>query len=152
MKQTITGINPKNSSLLTGKEKYPIIGNKIAEEKIRDITSRFYGLRRYWHCLEKAQIAKKIIGFGDIVIGSLMLLDKDTNSTFGYYYNPPLEFHAWLEFNDGLYILDLALPGVIEHGSELKDEYGPFLTNREPVILNGVPEEWMIYKKFQTIK
>ena len=47
---------------------------------------------------------------------------------------------------DGPFIIDMALPGVIQKGLTTFDSIGAFLVGREPVILAGTPEPWMMYK------
>lgn len=151
MQQSITtailcGVNQKE--VLTGEENYSIVGRYLPLEKIEFILTKCKGLKRNWNCLEKALIAMAILKCGRIAIGSLMLDSIGNSSNFGFYYNPPLEFHAWIEFTGG-YILDLSLPGVIENGSNTKDKYGYVLVGREPVILNGKPESWMHYEVYE---
>jgi hypothetical protein len=68
---------------------------------------------------------------------------KNFGSSYGFEFNPPLEFHAWVNYGDN--IIDLALPGVIEMGCILKDKYGPYL-DRKPIVLAGeeIPN-WIEY-------
>lgn len=146
--------------ILTGEEVFKFSGPKfrqikdgsIAEiaERIRsnrlEIMRNMKGLRRRWSCLEKAILVRRFIGSGVVAIGSMLVWNNERNGTYGYFYNPPLEFHAWLELDHTPFIVDFALPGVIEKGLETKDEYGAILKNIRPVILCGPAPEWLDYK------
>lgn len=155
MKPVTTVISSKYDGIketLTGQERYPIIGDALSERTVTLIQQCYVGLERHWHCLEKAKKAADIIGEGLVCIGSLMVRSSDNKSEYGFYYNPPYEFHAWplimervSETHGNLVIFDGALPGVIEKGLITCDEIGPSLIGRKPVILNGKPEEWMRY-------
>ena len=141
-----------NAELILGTEWYETVGDFIDREDINEIFESYAGLTRHWHCLEKTKRAADIIGEGLVCIGSLMVRSSDNKSEYGYYYNPPYEFHAWLllmqrvtETHGNLVIFDAALPGVIEKGLVTCDEIGPSLVGRKPVILNGKPKEWMRY-------
>jgi hypothetical protein len=134
-------INDKK--ILTGKEEFNINGNLLDDSKLREITRACKGLKYYWNCLEKAEIAQEILGEGQLVLGKLMVLSSDGSSSFGYYYKPPYEFHAWVLMPNG--IIDVSLPGVIERGLTFSDDKGPFLTGRSPVVLAGAPASWMDY-------
>jgi hypothetical protein len=83
------------------------------------------------------------------MIGSLLVVSGDGKSEYGHYFNPPYEFHAWLQ--EGPIIVDVALPGVIESGLMLTDEVGPFISGREPLILAGEPLTWMKYQAVDEI-
>ena len=107
------------------------------------------GLNRYWNCLEKAQIVQTILGKGDVIVGDLKVVSGDFKSEYGFDFNPPYEFHSWLEVEGA--IIDIALPGVIEKGLTTHDEYGPYLVGREPVILAGKPESWMKYISYERV-
>lgn len=104
------------------------------------------GLKRRWSCIEKAILVRKFIGSGIVSIGSTMIWNNERNGTYGHYYNPPLEFHAWLVLNDQPFIVDFALPGVIEMGLQTKDEYGAILKNIKPYILCGPAPEGLDYE------
>jgi hypothetical protein len=130
--------------LLNGTERFPVLGNAITLIEYAKIMKASKGLRHNWNCLEKAEIVQSILKRGSIILGSLLVNSADMKSQFGYYFNPPLEFHAWVLTNDG--IIDVSLPGVIEMGLTQSDEYGPFIIGREPVVLAGIPLDWMLYK------
>jgi hypothetical protein len=132
--------------LLTGNEKYPITGHIMTTEAAIKIQSYFGGLKKYWHCLEKALICRQLLKFGTVVVGEMRVISGDGSSAYGYNFNPPFEFHAWLQLPDGN-ILDFALPGVIEKGLNTSDEHGPFLTGVEPFILVGLPTANLFYLK-----
>ena len=127
----------KFNVILTGKENYPIIGNGSVELKkeVKRVFKLAKGLRKYWSCNEKAILIQKEIG-GHVIIGSHYVWSSDFKSQYGFEYNPPYEFHAWVELSDNT-IIDIALPGVIRTGLELRDEVGPYLTGRKPVIFVG---------------
>ncbi len=133
-----------NDPIMTGRERYPIVGGyPIPEETITTLLESFMGLRTHWNCLEKTALVQEALG-GQIAYGSLLVTSGDNKSQFGFYWKPPIEQHSWLLFNDGT-IIDFALPGVIEKGLSTSDELGPFLIDREPCILAGVPLSWMKY-------
>ena len=135
--------------LLDGSERYPVIGNALDEGIIVRVQESLRGLSRYWSCLEKAIRARVVIDTGEVVAGSLLVRSEDDQSEYGYYFNPPLEFHCWiiLRRSDPPIIFDPSLPGVIEMGLTVSDELGPCLVGRKPSILAGPPEKWMHYKE-----
>lgn len=145
MPQILTSFSTvsNNDPILSGYERYPVIGNAISENEALQIAIDMNGLKAHWNCLEKAHLARSIICRGVVVVGSLMIVSGDLKSEYGYHYCPPYEFHAWIMFNGN--IVDVALPGVIDKGLTTHDEYGPYLVGREPVILAGKPESWMKY-------
>jgi hypothetical protein len=136
-------------TLLTGEENYPLIGDNTPlpfsrdKKAAGDIQKSFKGLPRYGSCLEKSVIAQELIG-GAVCLGSLWVFSAKNGGAYGFDYNLPYEFHAWIKMLDGR-IIDFALPGVIERGIILKDEHGPYLEGREPAILAGTPPEWVRY-------
>jgi hypothetical protein len=136
---------------MTGREKYPILGNTIPHQDIKNILCQFEGLLLTANCLEKAKIVKQYLktiwGYHVIIIsGSICITWCDTQ--YGYHFNPPLEFHAWnyVEIKDSIYILDLSLPGVIIRGKKFKDEKGNFLEGLPEFILNGRQPEFIQYQ------
>jgi hypothetical protein len=151
MKTTgFSNITEDTNEILTGKERYPVIGNLLLQEEADLIMGRLKGMNRFWDCLFKnytAQVLLRLKRFGAIqVAGSLMIMSKDLLSSYGYYFNPPLEFHSWLRCDNGM-IIDLALPGVIEKGLITSDKDGPYIIGRKPIILAGKPKNWMKYKE-----
>lgn len=148
----LTNIKQDRDLVLTGKERYPIVGEGVDKKTIHEILESYKGLNKYWDCLEKTHRAREIIGEGIVVTGSLMVTSIDRRSEYGYYYLPPHEFHAWLflikqvsESQVKLIVFDAALPGVIQKGLQTSDEIGPSLIGRLPVVLAGMPREWMRY-------
>lgn len=137
------------NELLSGNERWPVVGRKVDEETVGTILRSFAGLGKYWDCLEKAKKSQKILG-GRVVIGELMVVSGDHKSGYGYYWRPPFEFHAWVELEGGG-IFDGALPGVIEKGLRTSDTVGPYLVDREPVILAGEPRDWMKYQPKESL-
>lgn len=133
--------------ILTGEERYPIIGGLLLKEEADLLMNRFKGLNRFWGCFEKTQISYFLLRMKTTpVAGSLMVMSKNLLSGYGYYFNPPFEFHSWLRCDNGM-IIDLALPGVIEKGLVTSDKDGPYIIGRKPVILAGKPKNWMKYKE-----
>ena len=103
----------------------------------------YAGLYRWWNCLEKAQIAHKHFKRGIIVVGELTIFNKNYDSSYQFLFNPPYEFHAWVQENELIY--DYGLYGAIEHGCQLCDEQGPYL-DREPIFLDfEKPYDWTVY-------
>jgi hypothetical protein len=149
-----------NEPLLNGGEVYNVYGPQFRdimdgstadvakyvhshkEELIRSLS----GLKRRWSCLEKSIIIRSLIGAGDVAIGVALVWNNERNGTFGYYYNPPYEFHSWIELDKTPFIVDFALPGVIEAGLETSDHIGYILKDIEPVILCGPSPDWLSYK------
>jgi len=143
----LTNITTSDKTM-NGNETYPIIGELLDDKLLREVFSECNGLNIYWGCLEKALIVKKHLGKGIVVLGQCMAVSLNGKSAYGHYWNPPLEFHAW--WQESLYpkeqsIIDISLPGLIMKGSESFDEIGFLLTGRSPIVLAGVPENWMRY-------
>ena len=132
--------------IMTGEERYPIFGGFVAETEANAILSMFVGLNLYWQCLPKAEITKGFLGIGEVVIGEIKVFSGDGLSTYGHNFNPPYEFHAWVEITPDV-IIDFALPGLIEKGLNSSDEIGPYIINRDPIILAGMAPDWIHYKK-----
>lgn len=133
--------------IMTGKERYPIVGDLVTEEEAVKVLTELKGLNLHWQCLPKVEITKGILGIGVIAIGEIRVMSGDFLSTYGHNFNPPYEFHAWLEVGDG--IVDFALPGLIEKGLNSSDEIGPYLIGRKPIILAGNKPDWIYYKKIE---
>lgn len=135
--------------LLSGTERFDVMGDLLSPNKCEEIIMRCKGLTRHWNCLEKAKIAQRVLHDGVVVVGSCELWSRDMKSKYGHLFNPPFEFHAWLQLPQG--IIDIALPGVIEKGLTTSDHIGPFLSERIPFILARKPFEWMEYKPIEII-
>ena len=147
---TFTTIADDRNILLTGQERYPIVGKLVfPAAAYRVWEEEFKGLNQYWDCLPKAQKVQKAFG-GIIILGSLFVMSGDYQSRYGYEFNPPYEFHAWVEIESGL--LDFALPGVIEKGLTTRDEVGPFIVGRSPMILAGKPPRWLQYRRLLALQ
>lgn len=132
-------------ALMTG-EMYPLYSSTIlTKATVTKLLQIFYEqkLNRYYACIQKAKIVANHFRISHIHLGSLMLDSAEEGVSYGYHYNPPLELHAWVQVYTS--ILDFALPGTIEKGLNTKDDVGPFLIGREPVILAGEPAPWMHY-------
>lgn len=136
-----------NELLVTGLEDYPLVGSVITEEQKVECMKWFIGLSLYWDCNNKALAAYLALGLPGFcaVAGSLYVWSEDMESNYGYEYNPPLEFHVWLQ-NSKHEIIDFALPGVIMSGLNARDSIGPMLVGREPFILAGEAPEFLIYR------
>ena len=148
---------------MDGTERYPIIGSTVEHrntilllfgedyiKKLYQAQSMLKGLPLYANCLEKAMLARKLLG-GTLVAGAMRVLSEDMKSAYGFDFRLPYECHVWLEYIGGC-IVDLALPGVILRGMKSKDEQGPFIVGREPSILAGYPPEWLIYKPVRIVE
>lgn len=135
----------ENDEKMSGEERYPISGNLLTPEQAEKIMFRMKGLNRYWDCIEKAQIAREVIGVGVVVLGELLVWSEDYKSSYGFYFNPPFELHAWVSLSKISQIVDVALPGVIEKGLITRDSIGPCVIGRSPFILAGVPPNWVEY-------
>ena len=146
--------------ILTGKEVFQIKGPKFQQiedgsvaEAVKlvhvhkkEIMRSMKGLKRRWSCIEKAILVRKFIGVGIVALGSTLIWNNERDGTYGHYFNPPLEFHAWVELNQQPFIVDFALPGVIEMGLRTKDEYGAILRNIKPYILCGPASSGLDYQ------
>ena len=149
-------INTEKEELLSGKELFPMKTNQgellLSRFDYEKIMGSMAGLKRRWDCLMKAQKVKEYFGSGYIVVGGCLIWSKDMKSQFGYWFNPPLELHAWwqpyITPNQKIKpsIIDFALPGIIEKGMNTSDELGPFITGRDPFVLAGTAPDWVIYK------
>lgn len=139
----------RDEPVLTGDEIYPIVGTALMYQDVRLMFRALAGMKRHWNCLEKAERVVKEMGRGQVVLGSLLVVSSDNKSTYGYAFDPPLEFHAWVQTGNN--IIDLSLPGVIEKGLSTYDKFGAYLVGRYPVILAGEPEPWMIYRPYSLL-
>lgn len=133
----------RTDPILFGNERWPVLGDLYTADELAPVIECCGGLSRYWRCIEKAVIAQRYLNAGVIIVGSLFVVSNDELSSYGFGYNPPFEFHAWVQFGDK--ILDVALPGIIEKGLTLCDTDGPVLVGRSAVILAGTPLPWMHY-------
>jgi hypothetical protein len=120
---------------------------------INAIMRSLSGLNTFYDCDKKAQIVLHWIRqFLDpqaiMVIGSMAIDGQDKKSQFGFEFDPPFEFHAWVELPDNLGIIDFSLPGVIILGLNTKDQYGPILIGRKPFILAGPAPDFLHYKPY----
>ena len=141
---------------LTGKEVYPIVGppsemSLFLEAEYGSIMKKMKGLNRHYSCLEKALIVRSHIQGGIVIIGSLLIWNNERTGTYGYYYNPPLEFHAWVQLFNPMMIIDFGLPGAIEKGMLARDHIGPILKDMNPVILCGMPLSFTVYEGHETL-
>jgi len=143
-------------------ETFSSIGSLISPEEICSAFESFHKkkLKRKWDCIKKAQwaiskLSNKERGLMELHIGACFVLSPSTNSSYGFAYYPPLEFHAWAFSRKQLAIYDLALPGVILSGLSLGDEIGPYLENIEPVVMaekvTMIPN-WIRYKLGEMIE
>ena len=150
---TLTNLLQDQDKILTGEEKFPIMGTSLSNEQACEIYQRFAGLNKYWDCIDKARIVLDYLGRnkGIVVYGSTQILcsHEDHISSYGYLYNPPFEFHAWVQlWNED--IIDCSLPGVIEKGLNTFDDKGSFLIDIEPFIFAGPKDmlDWIKYTRF----
>lgn len=142
--------------ILTGEESWPILGDTVDEKKVAEVIKRCAGMNRIWECIPKAKMCREVLGKGIVAMGSLMVTSGDLKSEYGFYFNPPFELHAWVflppEKGERAAIVDVALPGIIEKGLTTHDTVGPYLVNRDPVVLAGRPPTWLRYQWFQTME
>ena len=138
-----------DNEILSGTERYPIIGDLIEQDLADKILTEFVGLKRYWDCLEKAQITKRMTDHlfnipSVIILGALDIHSVEPNCSYGFDFNLPYEFHAWVLTDKG--IIDTALPGVIEKGLNTSDHVGPSLIGRKPyIIATDKKISWIVY-------
>lgn len=137
-------IDEDNEARMTGAEKWPIIGHAAVYGEIKAIIKRCKGLTLHYNCIDKAKITREVLGRGEVTLGALMVTSADGLSEYGHYFKPPYEFHAWVQ--DGQDIIDVGLAGVIHKGMTHRDEVGPFLVGRKPIVLAGKPKVWMRYQ------
>lgn len=147
---------------MTGEESFPIQGRYLVSEDAKKLMSQCKGLHPYFNCLEKAKLVKELKGYGEIVIGGLLVWNKKKTANFGYYFNLPFEFHAWWEpcpfdnekenYKLGTNIIDISLPGVIEKGMNTIDAMGALIEDRSPFILAGKPLDWTDYEPKYVMK
>lgn len=131
---------------LKGNESWPVFGDLITQAEADSVIAHWKEWKRHWMCLEKARWIAQNIG-GVVALGELTIYSGKFESSYGFQYNPPFEFHAWVQSDrKGGGIIDLALPGAIEMGMILKDQFGPFIVGRKPIILaaNKAPD-WLAY-------
>lgn len=145
---------------MKGNEQYPIIGNKITKAEVEMVSSRFNGLLLVGHCLLKAMWVQQYLeqnrdDIFTIILGKLSIVDRNNNTSYGFYFNPPLEYHAWVRSFKEKAIYDLSLPGAIIKGLNTSDDQGPFLKNIKPSILAtgiGHVPTWLRYTAYRTFK
>lgn len=151
----ITTLFDEDSQYLMNDEIYPAYSHngklRLQQDEIEDLLNTCYNLKlnRYYACIEKAKIVADYLGIPNIHLGSLMVESTENGVMYGYYFNPPLELHAWVQ--DGFDIIDLAVAGTIELGSKTKDDVGYFLIGREPVVVAGTPPPWLHYTTKQVV-
>lgn len=133
---------------LNGDEVWPILGDAVTPEQAERVVANMKGLPKYWACDLKAICACIFLSlpFSKIAVGSMLVYSSDMKSYYGYYYNPPFEFHAWIEMDNGI-VIDFSAPGVIEKGLYSYDSQGVFINGRKPVIIAGQPPNWIVYTK-----
>lgn len=140
-----------SNKIMTGKEDYEIMPHdktSLDGDLVKQIIEKFRGLPLCSSCEEKSVIVKKMIQHVlpefNPTYGGLHVWSIDFRSAYGFNWNPPFEGHAWLQDHRGQ-IIDFSLPGIILRGLETCDEIGPYLINRDPVILAGFPPSWCKY-------
>ncbi len=141
--------------LLTGDERYPVLGDMITEDQAAHVYQYLLsGMSRFYACDLKAKAAaglvRKLTGLTPhLAYGMLMVYSAEGNGAYGHYYRPPFEFHSWLDLGGGR-VIDFALPGVIEMGTQTSDDQGQILIGRDPCILAGPPPSWARYTLFDS--
>lgn len=100
-----------DNELCTMKNKPQLMGSCDSEMKaiLDDTWSLFvqYGLKYHWDCIDKtritfSQLCSRMPYTVDTynwrpVAGRMFVCDKITKGSYGFEFNPPLEFHCWLE-------------------------------------------------------
>jgi len=141
MKQTIKLIENLDVIEKGFTPNYPIVGKMLTKKDVETVYKKYVGLFRQANCLRKACILRDYLrkkhntDMYFTVVGSLSIIDGKNNASFEYYYNPPLEYHAWVYGTKDKSVYDLSLPGVIERGLEMTDDLGHILVYVRPVVL-----------------
>jgi len=151
----ISSVFQDKAEPMTGEEIYPVEGKLINQSEAMELISKCKGLHPHFNCLDKAILVREALGYGNVVVGSLLVWNERMDANFGYFWNPPLEFHAWWEpghRGDHTQIIDIALPGVIQKALNTCDHIGPLVENREPFILAGKPFEWTTYTAHDVVR
>jgi hypothetical protein len=131
---------------MDGTERYRVHGHLINAAVAGELMERCRGLLLRWDCIEKAKIVQEYMRGGLVVMGSCFVASCDGLSEYGHEFNPPLELHAWWQARwDSRARIDIGLPGLITTGLQTSDEVGPFLVDREPMILAGIAPAWAQY-------
>lgn len=137
---------------MTGKERYLVAGKMLSKKQADELMTQCAGLLRHWDCIAKAKLVQDYLGYGQVVVGSCQAFSCDGMSGYGHFYNPPFELHAWWQPRTGTPArIDIALPGLIEMGLKTKDAVGVILSGRKPIILAGIPQQWMRYVSKEVI-
>lgn len=139
------------NDLMTGEERYPVIGTYLVKDIFKEVTKKFKGLQITSNCVEKNVIGMAAIGVPCwIALGSFRVWNKKRTSSYGFDFNPPYELHSWLIPKvDPYIVIDFSLPGVIIRALKFKDSKGRVVTNRTPSYLAGVPPPWLEYSEIQ---
>ena len=136
---------------MTGDEIYPILADRsdgvamvIGTELARThIFRSFKGYLTFGDCLSKNKMTFNIVerlfpGKFELAKGSMRIFCKKTQCLYGFNWNPPLEYHVWIQKKENhAYIIDMALPGVILRGSESGDDKGFFIEGMKPFAYIG---------------
>ena len=117
---------------------YPLRGQEIDPQDWILLTRFFQEqqLLRFAGCMEKAVATYLHCGFKEkgylAVAGDMRVFDGDT--AYGFDFNPPHEFHVWLERRShaNRTVVDVSLPGVIERAHERG-----YLTHVQPFAIAG---------------
>jgi hypothetical protein len=124
---------------MRGDEAYKIVGGILTEKDMAIIGQSFKGLQLYGDCLSKNLKAFEYLNRrGDffICMGSLEVCYQNTE--YGFLFNPPFEFHAFLvSFPRRKLVVDVSLPGVILRAQQSGDAQGRWLDGLEPFIMAG---------------
>lgn len=141
---------------------YPSVGNLITPEEIKVCASAFVD-RQFvfgFDCVQKSMVAASLLqneerGNLEVHIGSCIVFGEGTS--YGHAINPPFEFHAWIFSPKQNAIYDLGLPGLIHTGLNTSDEYGPFLSGVDPVVMaekvEDIPKPYLyIHKDYNTAR
>lgn len=135
--------------LLNENDIWPILGDELKSDELKKLIGQCSERRlpRNWGCLEKAILVAENLKRGTVEVGSFYIWSSTMENQYGFEFNPPFEFHAWVRLSNRK-IIDIALPGVIETGLNTCDQIGPYLIGREPIVLAGDVPSWLVYETF----
>jgi len=132
-----TSVCLKNQTM-TGRERFPVIGDAVTSDKVVEIVSKFVGLSLMNDCFFKATIASRMLDDSWGKVGGIIrVFDPCTRAGFGFDWHPPFEGHVWLCKKENDVIFDPALSGVILRGLVTQDHVGFLLTTVRPFIIAG---------------
>ena len=70
---------------MTGEESFPIEGEWLNPVSLKILMKNCKGLHPHFDCLAKAMHVLKMKEYGKIILGSLLVWNKEKTANFGYY-------------------------------------------------------------------